>query len=81
MSNSLPSFLHLLQVFSNSIFENGFVCAGWVARFYVDGSVPSDIITQLKGRGAEIVVNDNIKGGIAGMFWRFLIADDPTVDR
>lgn len=61
--------------------ENGFVRAGWVARFYVDGSVPSDIITQLKGRGAEIVVNDNIKGGIAGMFWRFLIADDPTVDR
>ena len=23
----------------------------------------------------------DIKGGIAGMFWRFLVADDPTVDR
>ncbi len=22
-----------------------------------------------------------IEGGIAGMFWRFLVADDPQVDR
>ena len=24
---------------------------------------------------------ENIKGAIAGMFWRFLVADDPSVDR
>jgi hypothetical protein len=29
----------------------------------------------------EIIPVTDIKGGIAGMFWRFLVADDPTVDR
>jgi hypothetical protein len=24
---------------------------------------------------------EGIDGGIAGMFWRFLVADDPSVDR
>jgi len=40
-----------------------------------------DIIDQLKKLKAEIVEVEDIKGGIAGMFWRFLVADDPTVDR
>jgi len=54
---------------------------GWIARFYCDKTVPTDILRQLKALGAEIVEINDIKGGIAGMFWRFLVADDPTVDR
>ena len=56
---------------------------GWVCRFYVDGSVPLDKLAELRAAGAETVNMDGsgIVGGIAGMFWRFLIADDATVDR
>jgi hypothetical protein len=52
-----------------------------VARFYCDKTVPPTIIAQLKQLQSEIVLIDDIKGGIAGMFWRFLVADDPTVQR
>ena len=55
---------------------------GWVARFYVDDTVPKDKIATLQAKGAEIIsMGSRIKGGIAGMFWRFLVADDATVDR
>jgi len=54
---------------------------GWVARFYCDNTVPANIIKTLKDLDAEIVTISDIKGGIAGMFWRFLVADDDTVDR
>jgi hypothetical protein len=47
-------------------------------RFYTDGSVPIEITDRLKGMKAEIVTVDNTKGR---MFWRFLVADDPTVHR
>lgn len=56
----------------------------WVCRFYVDSSVPDEVIEQLKANGAEIVEvkpEEGMTGGIAGMFWRFLVADDETVDR
>jgi hypothetical protein len=29
----------------------------------------------------QVRIISDIKGGIAGMFWRFLVADDLTVDR
>ena len=55
---------------------------GWTARFYCRGDVPPAIIDELRKNGAEIVDMGNGGGGsIAGMFWRFLVADDPTVDR
>jgi hypothetical protein len=54
---------------------------GWTIRFYVDDSVPQDVISKLKELGSEIVKEEGLKGGIGGMFWRFLVADDDTVDR
>lgn len=54
---------------------------GWVCRFYCDKTVPDGVVATLRKNGAEVVFIENIKGGIAGMFWRFLVADDPTVDR
>jgi hypothetical protein len=54
---------------------------GWVCRFYSDKSVPQPVIDRLKEEGAEVVLVDTLGlgGGIGGMFWRFLVADDPTV--
>ncbi len=43
--------------------------------------MPRDVVEKLKGKGAEIVKVEGMDGGIAGMFWRFLVADDPSVDR
>eukprot|EP00003_Mantamonas_plastica_P025983 TRINITY_DN518_c2_g1_i1.p1 TRINITY_DN518_c2_g1~~TRINITY_DN518_c2_g1_i1.p1 ORF type:complete len:382 (+),score=149.93 TRINITY_DN518_c2_g1_i1:1030-2175(+) len=54
---------------------------GWICRFYIDDSVPNDILDKLKAYdNTEIIKNTDIKGSIAGMFWRFLVAADPTVD-
>ena len=52
-----------------------------MCRFYCDKTVPDGVVATLRKNGAEVVFIENIKGGIAGMFWRFLVADDPTVDR
>lgn len=56
---------------------------GWVCRFYVDPSLSPDVINKLKEHGAEVVYPppELQNGTIAGMFWRFLVADDLTVDR
>ena len=52
-------------------------------RVYLDGSVPAPIISQLEYFGAQIVKmgDRGLAGGIGGMFWRFLVASDPGVDR
>ena len=47
----------------------------------VDDSVPTDVIAQLRDLDAEIKPSHAIGGQIAGMFWRFLVADDAAVDR
>lgn len=54
---------------------------GWVARYYCDNTVRPEVIQTLQSNGAEIVRINDIGGNIAGMFWRFLVADDSTVDR
>ncbi|MCL4416424.1 MAG: hypothetical protein M1365_06985 [Actinobacteria bacterium] len=54
---------------------------GWKCRFYVTSDVPEDILEKLRSGGAEI---ENIPSGMgytSGMFWRFMIASDPSVDR
>ncbi|KAF0976161.1 hypothetical protein FDP41_004836 [Naegleria fowleri] len=60
-----------------------YILPGWVCRYYHDKTVPKEVLEQLTEMGAELVdVSDSgITGDIAGMFWRFLVADDPTVDR
>jgi hypothetical protein len=48
---------------------------GWKLRFYLTGPVDEAVLDTLKDLGAELVKSS------ASMFARFLIADDPTVDR
>ncbi|KAL3929819.1 MAG: hypothetical protein SGPRY_001796, partial [Prymnesium sp.] len=59
------------------------VYPGWKVRVYLDRSVPRPIVAQLERLGAQLVKMDDksVSGGIGGMFWRFLVASDPGVDR
>ncbi len=55
------------------------VYPGWKCVFYVDYTVPKEIMQELKSLKVEVRQSDErIKNG---MFWRFLINDDPSVER
>jgi hypothetical protein len=54
---------------------------GWVLRYYVTEDVPVNIVSKLRELGAEIESIPSGMGYSSGMFWRFIVADDPTVDR
>ena len=51
---------------------------GWQLRIYVEEGHP--LIPQLIAEGAEIV-SMPLSEGTTGMFWRFLAASDPDVER
>lgn len=54
----------------------------WTCRFYVDDSVPAPVLKRLKDDGAQVViVSTAIKSKMSGLFWRFLVMDDPSVKR
>lgn len=51
----------------------------WTCRFYVDDTVPKDIITKLE-QGAEVIMMPRSDGNL-GMFWRFEPLKDITIGR
>ena len=53
----------------------------WICRFYVTTDVPKYVIITLQNMGSEIYNIPSGKGYISGMFWRFMVASDSTVDR
>jgi len=53
---------------------------GWTARFYTDRSTPDGFLDELKRNGAEVVQIDDLEANRFGLFWRFLVEDDPEVD-
>jgi tetratricopeptide (TPR) repeat protein len=53
---------------------------GWTARFYTDQSTPAGFLDELKRNGAEVVQIDDLEANRFGLFWRFLVEDDPEVD-
>mmetsp|Transcript_36783 Transcript_36783/g.68417 ORF Transcript_36783/g.68417 Transcript_36783/m.68417 type:complete len:549 (-) Transcript_36783:26-1672(-) len=54
---------------------------GWVCRFYVTSDVPADVISRLRELNAEIEHIPDGMGYSSGMFYRFLVAADSTIDR
>lgn len=54
---------------------------GWKLRFYVDDSVPSDLIEALKSLGAEIYIESPNQDKRNKLAWRFKVANDPSVGR
>ncbi len=53
---------------------------GWRVRFYVDSSVPEATLKQLVDEGAQVYRVTNQSSATRGLFWRFLIEDDETID-
>jgi len=51
----------------------------WTVRFYVESSVPQDIVRQLKMMGAEVVSHDD--HAIPGYFKRFLLLEEEDCER
>ncbi|CAO3411604.1 tetratricopeptide repeat protein [Azospirillum largimobile] len=52
---------------------------GWTCRIYHDDSVPASVLGDLAAAGAELVAMEPGSGPVQGLFWRFLVSDDPTV--
>lgn len=52
---------------------------GWTCRIHHDESVPASALGELAAAGAELVAMDAGSGPVRGLFWRFLVSDDPTV--
>lgn len=57
------------------------VYPGWRARFYVDDSVPTEIIEALENYGARVIRVASDSRVHLKLFWRFLASDDPLVER
>lgn len=53
----------------------------WHCRFYCDDTVPASVRERLEALGASVVLKMRPPVRHAGLFWRFLVADDPDVDR
>jgi hypothetical protein len=54
----------------------------WVCRFYLDASVPLEVRHRLQEAGADVrIVSETDQAKIPGIMWRFLVLDDPSVDR
>lgn len=53
----------------------------WTCRVYHDTSVPAEVLRRLERLGAQLMTVDGLPASRFGTFWRFLVADDPGVDR
>ena len=52
---------------------------GWICRFYVDNTVPKDILSKLE-QNAEVIMMPRSDGNL-GLFWRFEPLKDGTIER
>jgi protein O-GlcNAc transferase len=56
------------------------IYTGWISRFYVDKTVPEEILFYLKNiKNTEVIELDEI-GDWTGMFWRFYPASEEGVE-
>ncbi|HHP8268852.1 TPA: tetratricopeptide repeat protein, partial [Acinetobacter baumannii] len=53
----------------------------WTCRYYVDESVPELVQQRLQANGAQVVHVSPTQKQLSGLFWRFLVMDDPVVKR
>ena len=58
-----------------------FIYPSWICRFYVDEAVLKIVVDQLGAEGAQVLVVGGLPAAKFGTFWRFLVADDPSVER
>ncbi|MGL6000074.1 MAG: hypothetical protein ACRC1I_26795 [Pseudomonas proteolytica] len=54
----------------------------WRCRVYLDDTVPAAIHRRLQEAGAQVIdMSGTTQDGVHPLMWRFLVADDPEVDR
>ena len=58
-----------------------FLYLGWTCHYYIDESVPGPVVQALGGEGARVLMVRGLPADPFSTFWRFLVADDPGVDR
>ena len=58
-----------------------FLYLGWTCHFYIDDRVPTPVVEALGAEGARMLKVSGLPTEPFGTFWRFLVADDPGVDR
>lgn len=58
-----------------------FLYPEWTCRFFIDASVPPEVTLRLAAEGAQLRTVEGLPAARYGTFWRFLIGDDPEVDR
>ena len=69
LSGALPNLLLAQSLYS-----------GWEVRFYSDFTVPTLVLDGIRKQGGKVVIVPRLRG-VAGMFTRFLVAEDPCVER
>lgn len=58
-----------------------FLYPGWTCRVYIDDSVPAEVAQALVREGAQVMSVGGLPRARYGTLWRFMVADDPGVDR
>lgn len=61
--------------------EQPAIYPGWICRFYVDGSVPQQVIDRLVAAGGEVIMAPDAIAGWPGPMWRFAAYDADDVRR
>jgi tetratricopeptide (TPR) repeat protein len=64
----------------NAIIAGG-LYPGWRCRFYCDDTVPAQVRAALLESGADVKLMPRPPRFSDGLFWRFLVLDDPAVAR
>lgn len=69
---------YVLGAVNNAVVAR-YLYPGWTPRFYVDDSVPADVRQVLTQNGAQVAAVTGLPAADYGLFWRFLVEDDPNV--
>ncbi|MEM6848077.1 MAG: hypothetical protein AAF580_08385 [Pseudomonadota bacterium] len=64
----------------NNIVVSRYLYPGWTLRIYVDSSITPEMRAELTREGAQVLEVGNWPAETHGLFWRFLVEDDETVD-
>lgn len=69
---------YVLGAINNAVVAR-YLYPGWTVRFYVDQSVPEDVRRRLTQNGGQVISVSGLPAAEYGLFWRFLVEDDPNV--
>lgn len=65
----------------DNVLAAAYLYPGWRVRFYVDESVPAELLDCLREHGAEVMMQPAGQSLRERLCWRFLVANDPGIGR